>query len=298
MARKRMWWAALGLIVLAVLSACTSESKSSSPGRQAVNNAMSVESGAAGSAPTPAVGAPNAQSKPGGVDAAAVTAPGPSVIRTADMTVTATGVSAAADRARAIVTGVGGSVDGDDRTAGTHPSATMTLRVPPAQLDDVLSRLAALGKEQTRHLSTQDVTTQVADVDSRVRSAVAAISRLRDLYARATRVADIIDIESQLTQRESDLESLEAQQRALAGQIAMATVTLSLVTPATPPAHRAHQHGFVGGLLRGWHAFTAAVAVIVTGAGAALPFVLLVGAAVGIWLTIRRRRPPTAEPVS
>lgn len=291
------------VVVTAVLAACTGQQHSASRAVDSGNAAGSGGSAAVGSAPLPAVGAPNATGGKGGFDAAAVSAPGPSVIRTADMTVATTAVASKADQARVIVTGVGGSVDGDDRTSGTDPSATMILRVPPDQLGIVLGKLSALGREKSRHSSTNDVTTQVADVDSRVRSALAAIAQLRDLYGKATRVTDIIAIESELSQRESDLESLQAQQRALSGQIAMATVTLYLVTPPAPAHHAVTRHGFVGGLAGGWHAFTRAASVLVTGVGAVLPFLLLAALGVAIGVAVRRRRvshphPPVADPVS
>lgn len=296
--------AAAGVVLTAVLAACTGQHHSAS---RALDSGSAGGGGASavGSAPEPAGGTASgaADKAPNGFDAAAVNAPGPSVIRTADITVATKTVPAKADQARLIVTSVGGSVDGDDRTSGADASARMTLRVPPDQLGAVLARLSALGTEKSRHSSTNDVTTQVADVDSRVRSALAAIAQLRDLYGKATRVADIIAIESELSQRESDLESLQAQQRALSGQIAMATVTLDLVMPSMPTQHARTQHGFIGGLTGGWHAFARAAAVLVTGIGAALPFLLLAALGAACALAVRRRRAtrlpgPAADPVS
>lgn len=307
MRRKAAGLIACALVLAGALAACTSQKHSASSGLSdgVGGSAAGANGSGGGSAAQPAVGAPDGTaSKPGtGFDAAAVSAPGPSVIRTADITVATSSVGSQADQARRIVTDVGGSVDGDDRTSGVDPSATMTLRAPPDQLGAMLTKLSALGKERSRHSSTRDVTTQVADVDSRVRSAVAAIAQLRDLYGKATRVADIIVIETELSQRESDLESLQAQQRALAGQVAMATITLYLVSTPAPVHHAASHRGFIGGLTNGWHAFTRAAAVLVTGIGAALPFVIVAAVAGAIWLIMRRRRPtntppPTAEPVS
>ena len=53
---------------------------------------------------------------------------------------------------------------------------------------------------------------------SRVASAQQAIVRLRTLYGKAAKVRDVIAIEGELNSREADLESLQAQQRALAAQ--------------------------------------------------------------------------------
>jgi uncharacterized protein DUF4349 len=160
-----------------------------------------------------------------------------------------------------------------------------------------------LGKELSRQSSTEDVTSQVADVSSRVQSARDSLIRLRVLYMHATKIGDVIEIESEIAQREADLESLEAQQRALAAQTSMATIELTLSTAAMPPPVAKHHHretGFVGGLQRGWHAFGTSVAAVATALAAALPFVglaLLIG-----WgaLVIRRRTraaaPPTPAP--
>jgi hypothetical protein len=168
----------------------------------------------------------------------------------------------------------------------------------------VLGRLARLGTEQSRQVSTTDVTTKVADVDSRVTSAQAAIARLRDLYQHAVKVGDIISIESELSGRESDLESLQAQQRALAAQTAMATITLSLTrAPAkirTAPATHKHHSGFLGGLQTGWDAFTHGASGIATAAGAALPFavlLLVLGFLVRlVWPRLRPARPAAPTP--
>jgi hypothetical protein len=142
-------------------------------------------------------------------------------------------------------------------------------------------------------------------VNSRVASARAAINRLRVLYQHAHKVGNVITIEDELNQRESDLESLQAQSRALSAETSTAAVTLSLTSPPAPapkplpkPAHHSRS-GFVGGLVNGWHAFTKGVSVLATIVGAVLPFaVLLVVLAVAarlLWPRLRPARRPTQE---
>jgi hypothetical protein len=179
----------------------------------------------------------------------------------------------------------------------------LVLRVPPPSLTSVLDQLSGLGKERSRQLSTTDVTQKVADVDSRVRSAQDSIVRLRALYDGAKKVADVIAIEQELNDREANLESLQAQQRALARQTAMATVTLTLQTAAVTPAKPAHHQsrgGFVGGLERGWHGFVAAASWFATALGTLLPFLLLLAllGVVGrvVWRRLPRRPAPVPAP--
>jgi hypothetical protein len=270
--------------------------------------------------PKEAAGAPSAATgdtpaRPGiaGGGSSEKTLPGDSLlldtgarIRTADMTVAIAGaknVATMANKADDIATTAGGEIDADERTSGKYASATLRLRVPPTQLFEVLSDLAKLGEEKTRQVSSKDVTEQVADVNSRVASAREAIARLRSLYDHATKVADVISIESELGQRESDLESLQAQQRALSRQTAMASVTLNLQTkPVTKPHEKEQkkkdQGGFLGGLSRGWDAFVGGAGAVATGIGAALPFlvllVLLAGALRLVWPRLRHSTPPRA----
>lgn len=206
---------------------------------------------------------------------------GSAKIRTARMTVAVRrhqDVPQQADAADAIALRAGGEIDSDDRTTGTGATASLALRVPPEQLQPVLTALGKLGTERSRSSSTTDVTEQVADVTSRLASSRESIARLRELYTGAHKVADVIAVESELSSREADLESLEAQQRSLAKQTAMASVSLNLETASThapPPKKRPSTAGFVGGLRRGWDGFVAAASWVAAAVGTLLPFLFV-----------------------
>jgi hypothetical protein len=289
------------VLAAAALAACTQSSNGSAGG--SVGDSAGSAAGAKAAAPAVrnAAGGASGGASVGGaaVNASAPLVDGAARIRIAQMTVAIGrgGVPAAADRAETIALGAGGEVDADDRTSGRHATATLQLRVPPAGLTPVLGQLGRLGHEVSRQLSTTDVSEKVADVASRVGSARESIARLRTLYASAKKVADVIAIESELSTREADLESLEAQQRSLARQTAMATITLTLRT-AVPAAAAPRHHtrgGFVGGLEHGWHGFVTAAGWVATAFGTLLPFLLVLAVlAVPGWLAWRRRRTVSA----
>jgi hypothetical protein len=291
---------ALGAAVL--LTACTQSTHSANGGSLAGG-----APDAAKAAPPAAAGAAHAGSAAGTESTALDQAPlaSTALIKKASLQVQIGKpgqVGAQADAAGQIAAAAEGSVFADQRTSGERPSAELTLKVPPDSLTAVLSRLAALGKELSRQSSSQDVTSQVADVSSRVQSARDSLIRLRVLYTHASKIGDVIAIESEIAQREADLESLEAQQRTLAAQTSMATIELTLSTSTTPAPAAKHNDktGFVGGLQRGWHAFGTSVVAVATALAAALPFLVLL-ALIG-WgaLAMRRRTraaaPPTPAP--
>jgi len=216
------------------------------------------------------------------------------VITTAEITVRSSDVSRDAERASQLVTTAGGQISGDVRGGvAERQTADLVLRVPPADVDDVLAGLADLGEELSRSVRSEDVTTVVADVDSRVASLQASLDRLRGLIADASDITDLVTLERELAGRETELESLQAQQRALNDQVALATVTLHLLAeqaeePGDEPA------GFLSGLAGGWGAFVTVGVTLLTLLGAALPFLATAAVLAGVALFIRRRRTAAA----
>jgi Domain of unknown function (DUF4349) len=221
-----------------------------------------------------------------------------SIIHTGDIAVRVRDVNQAATQAEALADAAGGYLGGDERQIDAGQStATLTLRVSADRFDATLTAIARLGKEQSRNISTQDVTSQVIDIAARLRTQQASVDRIRALLAKATTIGEIVSIESELTQREADLESLEAQQAKLGDLTALSTITATLLGPQAQliVAKKTERSGFVAGLSRGWHAFLASMAWLLTVLGAILPFA--VGIALVAWLArllVRRlqaRRP-------
>ncbi|WP_326567920.1 DUF4349 domain-containing protein [Amycolatopsis rhabdoformis] len=193
-------------------------------------------------------------------------------------------------RARVIAAGAGGYT-GQESTG--EASASLSLAVPAEKLDGVLDQLAALGKVSRRELSAQDVTAQVVDVDARLATQRASVDRIRALLAKATSISEISSVESELTSREAALESLEQQQKSLAGSVAMATVALSVTADvvAGPDQTSDDSAGFLAGLAGGWQAFLTFGGGFLAALGALAPFAVVLGIPGGaLWWWLRKRR--------
>lgn len=268
------------------LTACSGGGSTSGAASSAVGDAVG---GAAGALPAEA-----------GPDSSGAGGPGSlpfspeildrQVIVTAELTVRSDDLGRDADRAGQLVDALGGQVSGDVRAGtGDQRTADLVLRVPPEVVEDVLSRLAALGEELSRSVSSQDVTTVVADVDSRVTSLQASLDRLRALTAQATDITDLVTLERELADRETELESVQAQQRALGDQVTLATVSLHLQAAAQPVDE---PHGFLSGLGSGWDAFVAAGTTLLIVLGATLPFLAFAAVVTAGLIALRRRRRP------
>lgn len=230
------------------------------------------------------------------------------LVRTANLTVRTPKVGDALDKARAMAADAGGYAGTEDTSvdAKGHEQSTIQLRVPAAAYDGLLTRLAGLGKLMDRKVSVEDVTGQVVDVESRIKSQQASVTRVRKLMDQAGSLSDVVSLERELSTREADLESLEAQQASLRERTNLATVTLRLVEPpvkpaAKKPAPKPHHDGFwtqVGHALGGgWHAFYVTVRGVLVVVSVVLPF-LVVALAGLIGYRLLRRRWPRQEPPS
>lgn len=204
-----------------------------------------------------------------------------SLVITAARTIQVGKVAEAEPKVRDIARTHSGEVSGENSSLGdSHEGdgtarSNLVLRVPNAAVDDVEAQLDALGTRLTASRSTVDVTEDVVDVASRVSNAKRSVARVQVLLDKATSISDIVRIEGELASRESDLDSLTARQRALAGTTAMATVNVTLVERAPKAVVPAkHRDGFVGGLESGWRAFGATVATVLLVVGTLLPFAM------------------------
>jgi hypothetical protein len=290
-------------LFLAGCSATSSGRAASSaalPAKEAAPSAAADGAGAAGSAPRAAASSAGIQ----GTGTTARLAPASSIIYTAQLTVRAADVSSAAAQAARIAGSAGGYVSGETMSADPdHPSkatASVELKIPVASYQATLGQLArGLGTQLALQQQAQDVTQRVADVNSQVTSAQAAIAQLRSLLAHAGSVGDLLSVQNQINSEESSLESMQAQQRALGHETSYATVTLTLLGPkARPAVHRQKPPpSLAGGFGAGWRALRVTVSWTLAFLGAIAPFaaILAVAGYAGYrgrrWLT--RRKPAT-----
>ncbi len=225
------------------------------------------------------------------------------IIRTADLTVQVKDTAKALNAARTATENAGGYV-GDENTtrdADGHESTEVVLRVPVDRYDDVMKDLEGAGKLMRRDAKAEDVTDQVVDVDSRVKSQRASVARVRELMDRADRLSDVVTLEGELSTRQAQLESLLAQQSALRDRTSLATITLSLSeTPVKRPEPKKEEDpGFTDALAGGWDAFVTMLRWLAVILGALLPFAVVAALLAFLWLRVVRpllSRRPTPAP--
>ena len=232
MSRPHSRWHLVPLLVLSaalilVLAACASGGALMSAGAQAAASgapaaaedkaAFAGEAGAGASA-QPAQLAQDARQ----------------IVKTGEVTLEVDNVANALGRVRAMAVELGGYVGGAQ--AGTlDQSATLTLRIPAPRFDDALTRLHEIGSkvliESTRE---EDVTAAVVDLQARLKNLQASEAQYRVLVAKATKIEDILAVQSRLDDVQGQIEQLSAQLKQLSNQADLSTLTVTLQPKAQP----------------------------------------------------------------
>jgi hypothetical protein len=168
-------------------------------------------------------------------------------------------------RAKGIYVGSSTSVPGGDPASGQ-----VTFRVPVDAFEPVLRELKGLGTYRGEQSSTEDVTNQYVDLNGQLAAWRAQERVYLRLLDRARSIADVIAVQNQLQQVQSNIERLKGQLNHLEDQSSFSTIVLHLSEPgAAGPAGQPQ-----GRLARAW-------ATAVSGLGV-MAAAMLVGV---VWLT-------------
>ena len=215
----------------------------------------------------------------------------PDIIRTGFLSLSVDSPSDTADEITEVVEAAGGRIASrSDYTPVDfgQPSSYLEARIPYEVLDDTVASLQNLGDVQEVSLNTADVSLQKVDLDARIDVLEAAITRLNELLADAASTSDLIAVESALSERQAELDSLQSQRDYLSDQTLFATLSISLITPDN--ARPADPDGFLDGIIRGWKSILAFFAGVIVWAGILVPWVGLVGLIVLLGIVVRKVR--------
>lgn len=212
---------------------------------------------------------------------------GRSLVRSAQLTLEVEDPARAVQGVRTAAAAAGGTITQEQ----SGPSGGwVVMRVPAEVLDRTVDDVARLGTVADRSASVEDATEEVVDLDARVASQQASVARVRALLAQATSIGDVVAIESELSRREADLDSLTGRLAALRDQVALSTLTVDLRGPGTPVVGPVEPVGFGGGLAAGWEGLQAVARGTGAVVGFLLPFVPVLLVLAGAVWAVRRVR--------
>jgi glycine cleavage system regulatory protein len=122
-----------------------------------------------------------------------------------------------------------GTVNSDKLSNG-KVRGTIVLRCPPERLDTLLLKLRGLGELKSQNIRSQDVGKQYYDLESRLKAARAMETRLLDIIAKGKgEIKDLLAAEKELGEWRTKIEAAEGEKRYYDSQIALSTLTVTLL---------------------------------------------------------------------
>lgn len=189
--------------------------------------------------------------------------------------------------------GAGGYVAGTEAEL-TGPAgkgrAEVTVRVPRDRYSRMVERFAGLGAVVARESTSDDLTQDYVDTESRLRHARLVEARLVALLDEATTVNQALQVQSRLDDVQLRIETDRGRLDNLTRVTDYATIAVRLVTANAAPAATVARKdddrpwGLRDALDDAAHNLASTVGALVRGVGIALPFAVL---ALAIWLGVR-----------
>ena len=162
----------------------------------------------------------------------------PKIIYTANLTLESKDYDTARAALDAALNDAGGYLESSSEYSdvGSSRSVNLTFRVPEENYQSFLDAVAQAGNVTYKSQQADDVTTQYMDVETRLANLEAQRTRLQELQAQADNLSDLLQIETSLTDVQSQIESWQSQLDWYSNQVSCCTVyiTLNEVETLTP----------------------------------------------------------------
>lgn len=112
--------------------------------------------------------------------------------------------------------------------------ARLAIRVPAKEFDGAMARLKNLAiRAERRNVTTQDVTEEYTDLDSRLRNLEATEMELLELMTevreRTSKAEDVLAVHRELSNIRGQIEQVKGRMQYLAKMTAMATINIEMI---------------------------------------------------------------------
>ena len=217
----------------------------------------------------------------------------PKIIYTANLTLESKDYDTARAALDAALNDAGGYLESSSEYSdvGSSRSVNLTFRVPEENYQSFLDAVAQAGNVTYKSQQADDVTTQYMDVETRLANLEAQRTRLQELQAQADNLSDLLQIETSLTDVQSQIESWQSQMDWYNDQVEECTVYVSLseVSTYSPPSEGFGSR-FVSALSAGWQNFVGGLQQVIVALAGAWPVVVIAAAACAGFVVWKKKK--------
>ena len=108
-----------------------------------------------------------------------------------------------------------------------------TVKIPQENFDDAMNSAAEFGKVRNRSVKVKDVTDQFYDLQSRLETKKILQEKYNQYLKKADNMKDLLEVERELNNVISEIESMEGQMKRLSHEISYSTIEIYLTAVTT-----------------------------------------------------------------
>ena len=167
------------------------------------------------------------------------------------------------------------SANYNKETPYNPPSASLSVRVPPRNVQIFLDGLAKNGEVMQHGRDSEDKTNQVVDADARIKNLTELRDRLRAMLTdKSAKFKDLIEVETQLANTQSELDSFTSMRKALSLETDLVAVNIDFTA-----AQGITEQGFFAPVARAFkdasHVMMESFGSVITFVVSAMPWLLI-----------------------
>jgi len=156
-----------------------------------------------------------------------------------------------------------------------NTSYHQVIRVPAAQFEALVQKVEQLSDTlDEKNIESRDVTEEFIDVEARLKTKKEVEQRYRELLHQAKTVNNMLDIEREIGNVRTEIESMEGRLKYLKSQVAFSTLTVDYYQVTETSFGFASR--FASSFVTGWENLLS----FLIGLSAAWPFLILLGGAI------------------
>ena len=150
------------------------------------------------------------------------------LIKTGDVSFETNDLSATRSHIEQVLKKYKGYIATDNEYKSSQSITTnLTVRIPSKSFDDFLNEISSkVSRFDNKNISVNDVTEQFLDVEVRLKVKKELEQRYSEILKKASSVKEIIEVERELNNVRSEIESIEGRLKYLQNQVSYSTLTI------------------------------------------------------------------------
>lgn len=168
------------------------------------------------------------------------------IVYRADLTIETTDLVGARDKVLAFMDEGKGILEFNEQN---EQRFYLSIKIPAEGLTEFLDEIKAVGRVTYSSISSEDVTEQYIDAETRLATKRALLEKYRSYLPQAADLKEIMEVERQINTVTSELEQWESRMKRLEKEIAYSSVTVNLLLPSyidKPDASQTLKEMFLG----------------------------------------------------